>query len=62
MTNLYKLYYNKDRKEALVVETKEYFNRVFKRNEYFVKITKADAVVTYHFDKATDEILSRFVD
>ena len=62
MTNLYNLYYNKDVKEALEVETKKYFNRVFKKNEYCVKITKADAIVTYHFDKATNKIVSRFVD
>jgi hypothetical protein len=62
MTNLYTLYYNKDKKNAIATETKEYFNRIEKKTYYYEVITTADAVITYHFDKETNEIKSRFVD
>ena len=62
MTNLYTLYYNKDKKNAISVETKEYYNKVMKRNEYYEAITTADAVITYHFDKETNEIVGRYTD
>lgn len=62
MTNIYNLYYNKDMKEAISVETKEYFNKVLCTACYYVKIAKANSVVTYHFNKETNEITNRFVD
>ena len=62
MTNIYNLYYNKDMKNAIAVETKEYYNKVMQRSEYYVAITTSDAVITYHFDKETNEIINRFVD
>ena len=62
MTNIYNLYYNKDMRNAISTETKEYFDRVFKRNCYYVAITTANAVIVYHFVKDTNEIVNRFVD
>ena len=60
MTNLYSLYYNKDLKNAISTETKEYFDRAFKRNCYYVAITTVDTIIVYHFAKDTNEIICRF--
>ena len=61
MTDLYNLYYNKDMKNAISMETKEYYNRVMKETYYYVAITTADAIIVYHFIKDTNEIVGRFV-